>query len=99
VFRAATEGSGLWSVGRRTLRPLPAVTVPLGVQNRERREPALASVDQTAMSENKFPEGWDEKRVQAVIAHYEEQTDEEAVAEDEAGADVVDDLRSRIWDD
>jgi hypothetical protein len=36
------------------------------------------------MSENKFPEGWDESRVQKVIAHYEGQTDEEAVAEDEA---------------
>jgi hypothetical protein len=36
------------------------------------------------MSQNKFPEGWDEKRVQGVIAHYENQTEDEAVAEDEA---------------
>ena len=33
---------------------------------------------------NEFPPGWDEERVQSVIAHYEQQTEEEAVAEDEA---------------
>ena len=33
---------------------------------------------------NKFPAGWDEARVRSVLKHYEEQTDEEAVAEDEA---------------
>lgn len=32
----------------------------------------------------KFLPGWDELRVQRVLAHYEEQTEEEAVAEDEA---------------
>jgi hypothetical protein len=31
-----------------------------------------------------FPPGWDEDRVRRVMAHYEEQTEEEAVAEDEA---------------
>ncbi len=31
-----------------------------------------------------FPPGWDEFRVRRVLAHYEEQTEEEAVAEDEA---------------
>ncbi len=31
-----------------------------------------------------FPPGWDEERVQRVLAHYEGQTDDEAVAEDEA---------------
>ena len=33
---------------------------------------------------NRFPSGWDEKRVQQLIAHYENQTEEEAVAEQEA---------------
>jgi hypothetical protein len=33
---------------------------------------------------NRFPPGWDEERVRAVIAHYEKQKEEEAVAEDEA---------------
>jgi hypothetical protein len=36
------------------------------------------------MSENRFPPGWDEERVRKVLAHYEEQTEAEAVAEDEA---------------
>ena len=32
----------------------------------------------------KFPRGWDEKRVRKVLDHYENQTEDEAVAEDEA---------------
>ncbi len=36
------------------------------------------------MRQSKFPSGWDEKRVKEVMAHYESQTEEEAVAEDEA---------------
>lgn len=34
--------------------------------------------------QTKFPPGWDESRVQRVLDHYEFQSDEEAVAEDEA---------------
>jgi hypothetical protein len=33
---------------------------------------------------NQFPPGWDEARVRDVIEYYENQTEEEAVAEDEA---------------
>lgn len=33
---------------------------------------------------NEFPSGWDERRVREVLEHYENQTDEEAVAEHEA---------------
>ena len=36
------------------------------------------------MNKNKFPPGWDEAQVKRVLAHYEQQTEEEAVAEDEA---------------
>ena len=36
------------------------------------------------MSKKHFPAGWDESRVQPVLDHYEAQSDEEAVAEDEA---------------
>lgn len=36
------------------------------------------------MSQAKFPAGWDHARVQRVLAHYAEQDDDEAVAEDEA---------------
>jgi len=35
------------------------------------------------MSE-KYPPGWDEARVRRVLEYYESQSDEEAVAEDEA---------------
>ena len=34
--------------------------------------------------QQKFPQGWDEARVRKVLAHYENQSDDEAVAEDEA---------------
>lgn len=37
------------------------------------------------MSQSTFPTGWDEGKVRRVLAHYEEQTDEEALIEDEAG--------------
>ena len=30
-----------------------------------------------------FPKGWDEKRVSRLLDHYETQSEEEAVAEDE----------------
>ena len=33
---------------------------------------------------NDLPHGWDEAKVQRVIAHYESQSDDEAIAEDEA---------------
>jgi type II secretory pathway component PulC len=36
------------------------------------------------MKRKTFPSGWDAKRVQKVLAHYEGQSEEEAVAEDEA---------------
>ena len=36
------------------------------------------------MRESDYPVGWDEERVRRVLAHYEQQTSEEAVAEDEA---------------
>ncbi len=36
------------------------------------------------MKQSKFPVGWDDQRVRRVLEHYEQQTDEEAVAEDEA---------------
>src|SRR5260370_6108433 len=32
----------------------------------------------------KFPRGWNEARVRSVLAHYENQIEDEAVAEDEA---------------
>ena len=36
------------------------------------------------MRQTRFPPGWDEDRVRRVLEHYEHQSEEEAVAEDEA---------------
>ena len=36
------------------------------------------------MKKPRFPVGWNEKRVQDLLAHYESQSEDEAVAEDEA---------------
>lgn len=43
------------------------------------------------MTQKAFPPGWDEARVQRVLAHYEAQSEEEAVAEDEAAAESATD--------
>ena len=42
------------------------------------------SKEEKMKKKNRFPPGWDEQRVRAVLEHYEAQTEEEAVAEDEA---------------
>ncbi len=36
------------------------------------------------MGETTFPADWDEQKVRRVLTHYEEQTEENALAEDEA---------------
>jgi len=35
---------------------------------------------------NRFPPGWDAERVPKILTHYEEQTEDKAVAEDEAAS-------------
>ena len=42
------------------------------------------------MKQTRFPPGWDEERVQKVLARYEEQTEEETIAGDEAAFEDVD---------
>lgn len=42
------------------------------------------------MKQQKFPRGWDEQRVQEVLAHYERQTEDEEFAEIEAALDADD---------
>ena len=37
------------------------------------------------MNQNKFPKGWDQEKVGRVLAQYEQQTEDEALAEDEEG--------------
>ena len=36
------------------------------------------------MTTTRFPDGWGEERVRRVIEHYEQQSEDEAVAEDES---------------
>ena len=43
-----------------------------------------AAQTEEVMTQAKYPTGWDEARVKRVLAHYEQQSDDEAVAEDEA---------------
>ncbi len=42
------------------------------------------------MKEQRFPPGWDEKRVREVLAHYESQTEDEQFAEIEAALEADD---------
>ncbi len=37
------------------------------------------------MSQNEFPAGWDEDKVQRVLVYYQGQAEEDALVEDEAG--------------
>jgi hypothetical protein len=46
------------------------------------------------MSQSKLPEGWGEERVRRILAHYEEQTEDATVAEDEAGIESSDTVMS-----
>ena len=41
------------------------------------------------MRQATYPAGWDEERVRRVLEHYETQSDEEGVAEDEAAYEAT----------
>jgi len=40
------------------------------------------------MKQSKYPPGWDAERVNSVLTHYDSQSEEEAVAEDEAALEM-----------
>ena len=46
--------------------------------------PEVVITEEAMRKQSRFPAGWNDARVQRVLAHYEEQSDAEAVAEDEA---------------
>ena len=46
--------------------------------------PEVLKAKETMKKQNRFPPGWNNARVQRLLDHYEEQSDIEAVAEDEA---------------
>jgi hypothetical protein len=39
---------------------------------------------------SRYPPGWDAERVRRVLEHYEQQSEDEAVAEDEAASEQTD---------
>jgi hypothetical protein len=49
-----------------------------------------ATTEEIEMSEQEFPPGWDEKRVKELIAHYENQTEDEEFADIEAAREAED---------
>lgn len=55
---------------------------PLVAYRRRRRR--ITKMTKSQRRKNRFPSGWDENKVRKVLAHYENQTEEEAAAEDEA---------------
>lgn len=48
------------------------------------------------MSNSKYPDGWDQARIQRVLEHYEQQSDEEAIAEDESGYEATTDTAMTV---
>ena len=46
------------------------------------------------MSKENFPEGWTEEKVRKVLAYYEQQGEEDALVEDEAGVEPSDTVMS-----
>ena len=48
------------------------------------------------MTKKHFPPGWDEARVRRVLQHYESQSDEEALAEDEASFEETTDTAMTV---
>ena len=46
--------------------------------------------EETQMKQNKYPSGWNEGKVRKVLQHYESQTEDKAIAEDEAAFELKD---------
>lgn len=49
----------------------------------ERIHPPASLQEKAVSNQSEFPPGWDAARVERVLEHYENQSDEAAVAEDE----------------
>ena len=52
--------------------------------NKHTKKTAKRTTRSTKPDPNRYPKGWNRNRVESVIAHYENQTEEQATAEDEA---------------
>ena len=62
--------------------------MPFGVED-EQREVRIKQMARKLSIENQFPDQWDENQVKALIKHYETQSEDEAVAEDEKYLDIA----------
>jgi hypothetical protein len=56
---------------------------------RGRTEGIAPQTKEEKLTDSTFPVGWDKERVTRLLEHYEAQTDDEAVAEDEAAYDSI----------
>jgi hypothetical protein len=65
----------------------PSQRVYHWVSSGDGREVADACDIPATMKESKLPAGWDEERVQRVLAYYEEQSEEDAMVEDIVGVE------------
>jgi hypothetical protein len=97
-------GGGIAHVGGWTGDEQPRSQEVIGVmvkglhQQAERQEIRAAAIcldvrttpeEEVMKRQSQFPPGWDEARVRRVHEHYEAQTDEEALAEDEASFEAT----------
>lgn len=48
------------------------------------------SEKETQMKPNKYPAGWNERKVRKILKHYDSQTEVQAIAEDEASFELKD---------
>ena len=55
----------------------------------EGAEGAASPAPEEEMNQSRYPVGWDDERVRRVLEHYEAQSDDEAVAEDEAAYEAT----------
>lgn len=54
------------------------------------------AINRRMMKQTRFPSGWGKERVRKVLVHYEEQTEEEVIAEDEANSRQPEDEKDAV---
>jgi len=57
-----------------------------------------AQKEEATVSQNKFPAGWDEEKARRVLAHCEQQTEADALVEDEAGVEPSETVMNVAFD-
>lgn len=76
--------------GHMSLKELEVEIRPVGFSAMDSTRDSFQSISATSSRKSKdmkqadYPKGWDEDRVKRVLAHYDNQSEEEAIAEDEA---------------